>query len=103
MKEAQTSKPTGVIARRTGLDRRWIASGKHHPERRRCRDRRAIRKRSFLEPLELNASEEPRVPSAEVDSNPGKPEAKHPEFSLGGQWSPRRPPSMPKKVTSDDG
>ena len=46
------NKPSNPTTRRTGLDRRWIPSANHQPERRRRRDRRTIRNRSFLEPFE---------------------------------------------------
>ena len=58
MKNDPTGKPNRLISRRTGLDRRWIPSADHHPERRHGQDRRTIRKRSFLQPLAVNDPEE---------------------------------------------
>ena len=45
--------PTPAPCRRAGLDRRWISSKNHHPERRRGGDRRTVKKRSFSDPLVL--------------------------------------------------
>jgi hypothetical protein len=46
MNKDQTNRPTALISRRTGIDRRWIPSSGHHPERRRNTDRRSVRDRS---------------------------------------------------------
>jgi hypothetical protein len=73
------SKPTTgdtkpAISRRTGLDRRWIPSPDHHPERRSGKDRRSRRKRAFLELIDL--PEENAAPSepADVDFTPASVE-----------------------------
>jgi len=57
-----------IPCRRTGLDRRWIPSGNHHPERRRGGDRRAVKQRSFSDPLVLDAPEKPGHSTAEFES-----------------------------------
>jgi len=51
-KSNQSTAP--LSSRRTGIDRRWIVSQNHQPERRRGTDRRAERKRSFNDSLVLN-------------------------------------------------
>lgn len=48
---------TPAETRRTGIDRRWIPSQDHQPERRRGKDRRANRTRSFTDPLVVNETE----------------------------------------------
>ena len=63
--------------RRTGLDRRWIPSANHQPERRRSSDRRTIRNRSFLEPLELSGAAENRELFPEIKLQTGTPESKN--------------------------
>ena len=47
MNDDQTNTPTSRNTRRTGLDRRWISSSGHQPERRRGEDRRSTGKRAF--------------------------------------------------------
>ena len=46
-----------AASRRTGIDRRWIVSHNHQPERRRGTDRRAERKRSYNDQLVLDEPE----------------------------------------------
>ena len=54
MGKKQSSPSTSRISRRTGIDRRWIPSGDHHPERRSGKDRRSRQDRPFLAPLDAN-------------------------------------------------
>ena len=51
MKQNAFTQPSVLISRRTGIDRRWIPSKGHQPERRRGGDRRADRKRTFNQQL----------------------------------------------------
>ena len=55
-------------SRRTGLDRRWIPSKDHHPERRRGGDRRAVQQRSFSDPLVLDDPEKTDHSNADFES-----------------------------------
>ncbi len=100
MKKNKTSNPN---TRRTGLDRRWISSASHQPERRRSRDRRTIRNRSFLEPFESNVEEENSELFPEINIQTSQPEAKHTAltFDEKGFSEPRE--AVFKKITSDDG
>jgi len=72
-----TKEPGNSISRRTGLDRRWIPSANHQPERRRSRDRRTIRNRSFLEPFESKDAPENRTLFPEISIQAGRQEANH--------------------------
>ena len=103
MNKDQTNKPTTLISRRTGLDRRWIPSADHQPERRRGSGRRTIRKRSFLEPIALDGPEESSVPFPEIDPGAKTPVANHSVLLLTEKWTPLRPDVVPKKESSDDG
>jgi hypothetical protein len=63
------SNDTGAApCRRTGLDRRWIPSKNHHPERRRGGDRRAVQQRSFLDSIGLRAPGEADHSTSDVES-----------------------------------
>ncbi|MBC2711766.1 MAG: hypothetical protein HGJ94_12500 [Desulfosarcina sp.] len=81
MNQDQTRKPTTLISRRTGLDRRWIPSADRQLERRCGRDRRTIRKRSFSEPLALNGSDANKEPFPEFDPDTKTSKANYPAFS----------------------
>ena len=97
------NKPSKEISRRTGLDRRWIPSTDHHPERRRSRDRRTIRNRSFLEPLELNGVSENRELFPEINIRTNRPAAKNAVLPLDEKGSSVPRKTVFKRVTSDDG
>ncbi len=61
------------VSRRTGLDRRWIASPNHQPERRSGVDRRQSKPQTLdaiLEPAPEpdGADDRPKAPSAETAS-----------------------------------
>lgn len=60
MNDNQTNKSTVMNTRRTGLDRRWISSSGHQPERRRGKDRRSTGKRAFAGFPRLNGAGETR-------------------------------------------
>jgi hypothetical protein len=51
MKQNALMQPSVLISRRTGIDRRWIPSEGHQPERRRGGDRRTDRKRALDQQL----------------------------------------------------
>lgn len=82
MNKKQTCTPHTLISRRTGLDRRWIHSSDHQPERRRRGDRRTIRRRSVSEPLELGATAENKELFPEINLDESKPEGKKPALSF---------------------
>ena len=96
------NKPRNAITRRTGLDRRWIPSANHQPERRRSSDRRTIRNRSFLEPLESKGAEENSELFPEINIQAKQPEAKNLAlpFDEKGVSGPRE--AVFKRITSDD-
>jgi hypothetical protein len=60
MNDNQTNTPNTMNTRRTGLDRRWISSSGHQPERRRGKDRRSAGKRAFAGFPQLNGAGESR-------------------------------------------
>ena len=97
------NKPNKRISRRTGLDRRWIPSANHQPERRRTRDRRTIRNRSYLEPIELNGVAENTELFPQIDIQANQVEAKIAALPLDekGLCAPRE--AVFKRVASDDG
>jgi len=103
MSKDKPNTPRTTISRRTGLDRRWIPSANHQPERRRTRDRRTIRNRSFLEPFALNGEEENRELFPEINIQTGAPEVKNAVFSFDkkGFSAPRE--AVPEKDVSDGG
>ncbi|WP_319404564.1 hypothetical protein [uncultured Desulfosarcina sp.] len=82
MKKDKPNTPSTTISRRTGIDRRWIPSANHQPERRRSRDRRTIGNRSFLEPFELNGTEETRKLFPEIKFPTSRPEMTDAPFSF---------------------
>jgi hypothetical protein len=96
------NKPNNPPTRRTGLDRRWIPSANHQPERRRSRDRRTIRNRSFLEPFESKGVEENSELFPEINIQARQPEAKilALPFDEKGSSEPRE--TVFKRITSDD-
>ena len=96
MNKKQISNPHTLISRRTGLDRRWIHSAGHHPERRRRGDRRTIRRRSLSEPLELGATAENRELFPEINPEESKPEGKNPALSFDEKGFPGPPKAMSK-------
>lgn len=77
MNEDPTNNSDTIKSRRTGIDRRWIPSADHQPERRRCGDRRTSRKQSWAEPMAKHESEEGRPPFPEI-----LPDAKPPVVDL---------------------
>lgn len=52
MKNYRGTPQASLISRRTGIDRRWIISKNHHPERRSGKDRRSRQRHDFLPPIE---------------------------------------------------
>ncbi|MCB2145752.1 MAG: hypothetical protein KQI81_04705 [Deltaproteobacteria bacterium] len=103
MNKDKPNTPSTTISRRTGIDRRWIPSANHQPERRRSRDRRTIRNRSILDPLELDGAEETRELFPEINIQTSRPEVKNSAFSFdeNGFSAPRE--AVSKKDMSDDG
>ena len=96
------NKPSKKISRRAGIDRRWIPSTDHHPERRRSRDRRTIRNRSFLEPLELNGAPENRELFPEINIRTNRTEAKNAAMPSDEKNFSVLPKAVFKRVTSGD-
>ena len=91
MTQHKYDRTSAPASRRTGLDRRWIPSTNHHPERRRGEDRRSVRKRSFTDPFESDDSKRPDEALARIES-----EACHPDgvsFSGDLPAKPRYPRS----------
>lgn len=102
MKQKAISQSSPSISRRTGLDRRWISSADHRPERRRGGDRRAIRKRSFSEPLAVVDARENKVPFPDIDPDPKNAETGHSDAALVKQWRPQDPGAMSAEDKSED-
>ncbi len=96
------NKPSNPTTRRTGLDRRWIPSANHQPERRRRRDRRTIRKRSFLEPFESKGVEENSEPFPEINIQARQPEAKILALPFDEKRLSEPQETIFKRITSDD-
>lgn len=96
------NKPRNPTTRRTGLDRRWIPSANHQPERRRSTERRTIRNRSFLEPFESKGEGENSELFPEIKVQTSRPEAKHTALPLDekGYSGPRE--AVFKRITSED-
>lgn len=99
MNKNQTSKPRTVFSRRTGLDRRWIHSTDHQPERRRSVDRRTIRRRSFLEPLEFDTTAEKMELFPEINLASSEPDAENPALPIEERGFAESPESISKKET----
>ncbi|BBO80639.1 hypothetical protein DSCO28_12050 [Desulfosarcina ovata subsp. sediminis] len=72
MNEDKDKQEPAFVSRRTGIDRRWIKSPGHWPERRRGGDRRKKQPRSFLQPLDGDAGAErkQRLPQTSGPSEP---------------------------------
>ena len=87
MSQKKTHTSVLPVSRRTGIDRRWIASDDHRPERRRGRDRRTTRKRSLSDPLVSNEPDEKRDPFPEIDPDPKTQAAKPTTKLVTGTWS----------------
>ena len=102
MKQNAFTQPSVLISRRTGIDRRWIPSEGHQPERRRGGDRRTSPKRTFNQQLvtgdethghdHVDASHVPskdaplkRLPSPEIDA-----------------WEPRQPVAVSTIDAADE-
>jgi hypothetical protein len=73
MNKSQNSNSTPFVSRRSGFDRRWIPSQNHQPERRRGKDRRNIRSRSFLEPLDAETMKTDDPACSDADPEERKP------------------------------
>jgi hypothetical protein len=86
MKKAQSSKPTPFVSRRSGFDRRWIPSQNHQPERRRGKDRRKIRSRSFLESLDTETMKTDDSAGSDADSE--MQEARSSHSTKVEKWTP---------------
>ncbi len=96
------NKPSNANTRRTGLDRRWIPSADHQPERRRSRDRRTIRNRSFLEPFESKGVEENSELFPEINIQTSQPEAKILALPFDEKRLSEPQETVFKRITSDD-
>jgi hypothetical protein len=75
MVNKQTKTSNSINSRRTGLDRRWIPSIDHQPERRSGKDRRSIQNRSFLEPIESPDQKGHQFPFPAIHGNAVSPGA----------------------------
>jgi hypothetical protein len=99
MKKNKADNPT---TRRTGLDRRWIPSANHQPERRRSTDRRTIRNRSFLEPFASKGEEADNELFPEINLQTSPPEAKRPALPLDDNRRSGPREAVFKRITSED-
>jgi hypothetical protein len=89
MTKAQTSKTTPVISRRSGIDRRWIPSQNHQPERRRGKDRRKTRTRSFLESLDPETLKSDGSTRSEVDPDKQTTVSTPSNSAMVEKWTPQ--------------
>jgi len=96
------NKPSNPTTRRTGLDRRWIPSANHQPERRRRRDRRTIRNRSFLEPFASKKVEKNSEPFPEINIQARQPEVKTLALPFDEKRLSEPRETIFKRITSDD-
>jgi hypothetical protein len=94
--------PPVTISRRTGLDRRWITSAGHQPERRRGGDRRTQKKRSFTEPLALVDPQEKSVALVAVDPDLKTPKPVPARMSTIKEWTPPQADAKPTRDTPED-
>lgn len=67
MNNKQTKLLTTLISRRTGIDRRWIPSSDHQPERRRGMDRRSVKRQAQGVLPELSAAGENQARFPEIN------------------------------------
>lgn len=96
-------KPRNPITRRTGIDRRWIHSANHQPERRRNRDRRTVRTRSFLESFEANGVAENTEPFPEIDIQASRPDENLADVPFEEKGFSESREAVFKRVASEDG
>lgn len=102
MKAKPKQTPPTSVSRRTGLDRRWIASPDHQPERRSGVDRRHSRPQTLDTVLETESAEPSR------QSSPGSDSAIDRSTSTSADASPGEPrvlrlPALRPKPATDDG
>jgi hypothetical protein len=100
MMKEKTLKSPPLRSRRSGFDRRWIPSENHQPERRRGKDRRKTRKRSFLVPLDPEVSESSGTVFPEIDPDRKTPSST-PSLSV-ERWSPRHLEMIPEEASSEE-
>ena len=95
MGERANAPKSDLKSRRTGIDRRWIPSENHQPERRGGTDRRSGPKRPFLVPLDDDRpnADAPAPPAAAGDVSDRADTA--PAFPLVRRWPSGQDPSDP--------
>jgi hypothetical protein len=102
MTKAQNNKSTPFVSRRSGIDRRWIPSQDHQPERRRGKDRRKVRTRSFLESLDSETLKSEEPDCSDADPGKQKPTPTRNISTLVEKWTPRCLEIMLKTDSPDD-
>ena len=95
MGERANAPKSDLESRRTGIDRRWIPSENHQPERRGGKDRRSDPKRPFLAPLDDDRPNEDAPASPAANGDVGDPADTSPAFPLVRRWPSARDPSDP--------
>ena len=78
MAQSSNSKNRIAASRRTGIDRRWIPSAGHTPERRRGEDRRKPDRQPFLKSFDDNDADEARSLFPQIDDDAESPSSPAP-------------------------
>lgn len=102
MKYNAITKAITRVTRRTGLDRRWIQSTDHQPERRHGGDRRTIRQRSLSQPLGSNDPQAGDGSLAGIAPIPRPPEANCSALAVSAPWTSQGTGAMLEEKPADD-
>jgi hypothetical protein len=97
--EKKTANPSiPFLSRRTGIDRRWITTIGHYPERRSGKDRRSAQHRSFLEPIDSDDQADRKIPFPDIVVNTASPQGNDSDDVATEKTAVR----IPETVGSDD-
>jgi hypothetical protein len=102
MNDNWTNTSTAMNTRRTGLDRRWISSSGHQPERRRGKDRRSREKRAFAGFPKLNGAGENRERFSDNPFEIKETGAKNETVPSNENGLPPAAEIVPKREPADD-
>jgi hypothetical protein len=102
MVKKQTNSSNSFNSRRTGLDRRWIASIDHQPERRSGRDRRSIKNRSFMEPIDSHDQKGQPFSIPGIRFNAVSPEANDSVGTVSEKYASQSPETVGVDDAPDD-
>lgn len=102
MKHHTITKAITRVTRRTGLDRRWIPSTDHQPERRHGGDRRTIRQRSLSQPLGTHYPQAGNGRLAGIDPVSRSPEANASALAVSATWTSQAMDAVIEENPADD-